>query len=103
MDDEGVAYAEQEHCIGDDGDEASGVDTHDLGAGSGGVGERAEDVECGAYGECATDRHDCLHGGMQAGRVQEGEAVAAKGCGPGGWGERDGNAEGFEHIGRAAL
>jgi len=41
VNDEGVAHAEQEHGLGDDGDEAGGVDTHDLGAGSGGVGERA--------------------------------------------------------------
>ena len=39
---------------------------------------------------------------MQAGGVEEGEAVAAQGGGPGGGGERDGDAEGFEDIGRTA-
>ena len=102
VDDEGVADAEQEHGLGDDGEQAGGVDTHDLGARSGGVGQRAEDVECGAHAEGAADGHDGLHGRMQAGSVEEGEAVAAQGGGPGGGGERDGDAEGFEDIGRAA-
>ena len=84
------------------GTQVRGVDAHDLGARSGGVGQRAEDVECGAHAEGAADGHDGLHGRMQAGGVQEGEAVAAQGGGPGGGGERDGNAEGFEDIGRAA-
>ena len=45
VDDEGVADAEQAHGLGDDGNQVRGVDAHDLGARSGGVGERAEDVE----------------------------------------------------------
>ncbi len=79
MDDEGVADAEQAHGLGDDGDEVGGVDAHDLGAGAGGVGERAEHVEDGAHAEGAADGHDGLHGRVEGGRVEEGEAVAAKG------------------------
>ena len=84
------------------GTQVRGVDAHDLGAGAGGIGERADDVEDGAHAEGAADRHDGLHGRVQGGGVQEGEAVAAQGGGPGGGGERDGDAEGFEDIGRAA-
>ena len=40
--------------------------------------------------------------GWEAGGVQEGEAVTAQGFGPSGGSERDGNAEGFEDVGRAA-
>src|SRR5208283_3893171 len=83
VDDEGVTHAEQEHGLGDDGDEASGVDAHDLGAGSGGVGQRAEDIERGADAEGTADGHDGLHRRMQTGCVQEGEAVAAQRFGPG--------------------
>ena len=36
----------------------------------------------GADAEGAADGHDGLHGRMQAGRVQEGEAVAAQGMRP---------------------
>ena len=102
MDDEGVADAEEQHGFGDDGDEVSGVDTHDLGASSGGVGERAEDVEDGTNAEGAADGLDGLHGGVQCGGVEEGEAVGAQGSGGLCGGEGDGDAEGFEHICRTA-
>ena len=103
MDDEGVAGAEQTHGLGDDRNEVRGVDAHDLRAGAGGIGERANQVEDGADAEGAAHRHDGLHGRVQGGGVQEGEAVGAQRRGTGSGGERDGDAEGFEDIGRTAL
>ena len=78
VDDEGVAGAEQGHGFGDERDEVRGVDAHDLGGGSGGVGERAEEIEDGADAEGAADGHDGLHGRMQRWRVEEGEAMFAE-------------------------
>ena len=37
VDDEGVAGSEQGHGFGDEGDEARGVDAHDLSGGAGGL------------------------------------------------------------------
>ena len=67
------------HGFGDERDEVRGVDAHDLRGGSGGIGERAEEVEDGADAEGAADGHDGLHGRVQAGRVEEGEAMARGG------------------------
>src|SRR6266851_402650 len=80
-----------------------GVDAHDLCGGSGGVGERADEMEDGADAEGAADGHDGLHRGMEAGSVEEGETMfAERGCSFGGR-EIDGEAEGFEDVGGTAL
>ncbi len=87
------------HGFGGERDEVWGVDAHDLGGGSGGVGERADEMEDGADAEGAADGHDGLHGRVQRGGVEEGEAMFAEGgCAVGG-GEVDGDAEGFEDVG----
>ncbi len=99
VDYEGVAGVEEGHGLRGEWDEVGGVDSHDLRGGSGGVGERADDVEDGADAECPADGHDGLHGGMERGCVEEGEAMFAEGgCAFVGR-ESDGDAEGFEDIG----
>jgi len=99
VDDEGVAGAEQAHGLCSDGDEVGRVDSHDLGSGSGGIGERADQVKDRPDTEGAADGHDGFHGRMQAGCVQEREAVSAEGgCALGG-SEADGDAQGFEDVG----
>ncbi len=55
-----------------------GVDAHDLCGGSGGVGERADEMKDGADAEGAADGHDGLHGRVQRWRVEEGEAMFAE-------------------------
>ncbi len=102
VDDEGVAGVEQEHGLGDERDAVGGVDAHDLGAGAGGVGERAEQIEGGADAEGAANGHDGLHRRVQRGRVEVGEAMGAERGGGGVGGEIDGDAEGLEDVGRAA-
>jgi hypothetical protein len=102
VDDEGVAGVEEDHGFGGERDEMRGVDAHDLCGSSGGVGERADEMEDGANAKGAADGHDGLHCRMQAGGVEEGETVLAEGgCAVGG-GEVDGEAEGFEDVGGAA-
>jgi len=61
VDDEGVAGAEEGHGFGYERDSVWSVDTHDLGGGSGGIGEGAEEVEDGADAEGSADGHDGLH------------------------------------------
>ena len=99
VDDEGVAGVEEDHGFGGDWDEMRGVDAHDLGGGSGWVGERADEMEDGADAEGAADGHDGFHGRMQRRCVEEGEAMLAEGSCAVGGGEADGDAEGFEDIG----
>ena len=103
VDYEGVACAEQRHGVGDERNEVRGVDTHNLRRGSGGIAERAENVEDGADAERATDRHDGLHRRMKAGCVKEGEVVGAERGGGFVGGEPDGDAEGFEDVAGAAA
>src|SRR5207244_8629561 len=86
VDDEGVAGVEEDHGFGGERDEMRGVDAHDLGGGSGGVGERADEMEDGADAEGAADGHDGLHCGVEAGGVEEGETMFAER----GWDRRGG-------------
>ncbi len=102
MDDHGVLDVQQNHGVGDEGDEAGLVDAHDLAAGSGGVEQGAEDVQDGAHAEGFADRHHCFQLRMMRGGEEEGEAVGAEGLGGFGGGEVDGDAEGFEDVGGAA-
>ena len=103
VDDKGVADAELGHGFGDEGDEVRGVDAHDLRRCSRGIGEGAEEIEDGADAEGAADGHDGLHRRVEAGGVEEGEAVRAEGCGGFDGREADGDAEGFEDVRRAGL
>ncbi len=96
---EGVAGVEQGHRLGDEWDGVWSVDAHDLRGGSGGVGEGAEEVEDGADAEGSADWHDGLHGGVQRGRMEEGESVPAQSGGGLDGREADGDAEGFEDVG----
>jgi hypothetical protein len=99
VDYEGVAGVEESHGLGGEWDEMWGVDSHNLCGGSGGVGERADEVEDSADAEGSADGHDGLHGGVERGCVEEGEAMfAERGCALV-WGERDGDSEGFEDVG----
>src|ERR1700736_4331009 len=84
-------------------DEVRGVDAHDLRGGSGGVGEGAEDVEDGADTEGAADGKRGLHSWMQAGGVEEGEAVFSECLCRVGWSQADGDSEGFEDVSGAAA
>ena len=103
VDYEGVAGVQEEHCVGDERDEVRGVDAHDLSGGPGGVREWADEVEDGADAERAADGHDGLHGRVQGGGVEEGEAMFAEGgCAFFGR-ESDGDAKGLEDVGGAAL
>ena len=97
-----MAGVEEEHGFGDEGDEVRGVDAHDLRGGSGGVRERADEMEDGADAEGAADGHDGLHRRVQGGGVEEGEAMFAEGGCAFVGGESDGDAEGFEDVGGAA-
>ena len=81
VDDEGLAGAEQGEGIGDELDQPRRVDADDLARGSGGVGERTQQVEDGAHAELLAHGHDGGHGGVVGGRGKEGEAVAAQGFG----------------------
>ena len=85
------------------GTRCGGVDAHDLRGGSGGVGERADEMEDGADAEGSADGHDGLHGRVEAGGVEEGEAMRAEGGGAFGGREADGDAEGFEDVGGTGL
>ena len=80
-----------------------GVNADDLSGGSGGVGERADEMEDGADAEGSADWHDGFHCGVERGRKEEGKAMAAE-CGGALFGRQgDGNSEGFEDVGRATL
>lgn len=103
VDDEGVAGTELGHGFGDEGDEVRGVDAHDLRGCSGGIGEGAEEVEDGADSEGAADGHDGLHRRVEAGGVEEGEAMRSEGGGGFDGREADGDAEGFEDVCGAGL
>ena len=56
-------------------------------------------MEDGANAEGAADGHDGFHRGVQRWRVEEREAMFAEGGCAVGWGEVDGDAEGFEDVG----
>jgi hypothetical protein len=56
-------------------------------------------MEDGADAEGAADGHDGLHRGVEAGGVEEGEAMFAERGRACGGGEADGDAEGFEDVG----
>ena len=85
VDDEGVASIKKDHGFGGERDEVWGVDSHDLGRGSGGIGERADEMEDGANAEGSADGHDSFHRRMQRGCMEEGETMAAQyGCAFGG-------------------
>ncbi len=98
-----MADIEQAHGFGDDGNEVGRVNAHDLRPGSGWVGKRAKHIEDGADAQRPANGHNCLHGRLQAGRMEESEAVSAKRgycirrC------EGDGNPEGLEDVGRSAC
>ena len=70
-----MAGVEEPHGFGGERDEVWGVDAHDLCGGSGGIGERADEMEDGADAEGAADGHDGLHR-----RVKEGAWKKAKRC-----------------------
>src|SRR5271154_5058825 len=80
-----------------------GVYADDLRGGSGGVGERADEMKDGADAEGAADGHDGLHGRVERGCVEEGEAMFAEVGRAFGGRESYGNAERFEDVGGAAL
>ena len=99
VNDEGVASVEEGHGFGDDGDEMRGIDSHDLRRGSGGVGERADEMKDGADAESAADGHNDLHGRVQARGMEEGEPMLAKSCCALGGREAYWDAERFEDVG----
>ena len=103
VDYEGVTGVEEGHGLSGEGNKVGGVDSHDLSGGSGGIGERADEVEDGADAQGSADRHDGFHGGMECGGVEEGEAMLAEGAGSFFGRQGDGDAEGFEDVGGAAL
>ena len=103
VDDKGVTGAELGHGFSDEGDQVRGVDAHDLGGCSGGIGEGAEEVEDGADSEGAADGHDGLHRWMEAGGVEEGKAMRSEGGGGFDGREADGDAERFEDVCGAGL
>ena len=99
VNDEGMAGVEAGQGVRDSGHEIGGVDAEDLSLGAGGVGHRAEKVEGGADTEGTAEGHHGLHGGLEGGCGEEGEAMGAKSFGGVSWGEVDGDAESFEDVG----
>ena len=103
MHDKGALRSERQKCAADEKNAAGCEYTDDLDAGVRGVGERAAEVENGAEAEGAAQRAERLHRRVIERRVEKDEAGFAQAFNGEFGRELDGNAEGFEDIGRSAT
>ena len=102
VDDKGALGAESLKGAADEKNAAGCEHADNLDAGVRRIGERAAEVEDGAEAEGAAQGAERLHRGMIERRVEEDEAGFAQAF-DGKFGrEVDGNAEGFEDVGRSA-
>ena len=95
MDDEGAPRSKSQERPADEKNAAGREDADDLGAGVGGIGERAAEVEDGAESEGTAQGAECLHRGVIERRVEEDEAGFAQAFDGEFRREVDGDAEGF--------
>ncbi len=103
VDDEGALRSQSGEGAADKQDTAGGKNADDLVACTGGVGERAAEVEDGAEAEGAAEGSENLNGRVVERGVEEHETGGAEALGGELGREFDGNAESFENVGGPAL
>ena len=103
VDDEGALRAEFGESGGHYIDYVGGIDADDLGVRSGGIGERAEEIESGAHADLFARGGGVASGGVSGGSEQKSEAQFANGVAAALERNVDADAEGFEHVGGAAA
>ncbi len=96
-------HAQFAQSLGHEFGEARVVHADDLRGGSGGIGERAEQIKNGADAQLAARGNGVARGGVHCGGVEEADADLFDGFGDAFRREFDFYAEGFEHVGGAAA
>ena len=103
VDNEGARDAEFREGAAEFIDQSERGDADHLRGGSGGIRERAKEVEYGAPAGLAARCAGMLHGGVHGGSEEEADAERSDGFADALARDVELHAEGFEHIGRTAA